>query len=442
MCGSDGIVTEFRWQRTNAPVASSRTDDIWFLDADRGWAVNSNGHILHTQDGGVTWVRQFSANGVYLRCVGFADDQRGWVGTLAAPRRLFRTTNGGATWTLVDNLPPEAPPAICGLTVVNERILYASGTNFPNRPAGVIKTTDGGGTWTGWNMSAHATLLVDIYFKDAQHGWVVGGKADVPSPTRDDVIPVVLFTEDGGETWINQLADQEAEFPKGEWGWKIQFLDENIGFVSLENLTDGAILKTVDGGRTWTRKPVEDAQQNANLEGIGFVDQNLGWTGGWGDISFRTGFTSETRDGGETWTNANHVGKFLNRFRFIREPELVGYASGDTIYKYAASSPETVQPLLTAPEPRTDLVTTGLPVHIPVDVPPGASFLRVDIWDRFGEHLATPLDETTPDAGVRDVTWSGESEKRRRATGGLYIYRITIGEAAESRTLLISEYSL
>ena len=37
------LASEFRWQRTNAPPASSRTDDIWFLDANRGWAVNSNG---------------------------------------------------------------------------------------------------------------------------------------------------------------------------------------------------------------------------------------------------------------------------------------------------------------------------------------------------------------------------------------------------------------
>ena len=49
-------------------------------------------------------------------------------------------------------------------------------------------------------------------------------------------------------------------------------------------------------------------------------------------------------------TDANHVGKLLNRFRFIREPELVGYASGDTVYKYstalAALAP---QPLAATP---------------------------------------------------------------------------------------------
>src|ERR1051326_8083085 len=39
------------WRPTNAPIASSRTDDIWFLDPQCGWAVNSNGQIVHTEDG-------------------------------------------------------------------------------------------------------------------------------------------------------------------------------------------------------------------------------------------------------------------------------------------------------------------------------------------------------------------------------------------------------
>src|SRR5262245_18932185 len=137
----------FQWRRTNAPLASSRTDDIWFLDAQSGWAVNSNGQILHTTDGGDHWNEQLQTPGVYLRCVGFANAQVGWVGTLAAAQRLFRTEDGGSHWTPVTNLPATAPSAICGLSVVSDQVVYVSGTNFPNRPPGLIKTTDGGGTW-------------------------------------------------------------------------------------------------------------------------------------------------------------------------------------------------------------------------------------------------------------------------------------------------------
>lgn len=437
--GPADVTTQFQWRRTNAPAAR-RFDDIWFIDAQVGWGVNSNGHILHTRDGGNTWVRQFSTRGAYLRCVGFADAQQGWVGTVTASRRMFRTRDGGATWTQVTDLPPEAPPSICGLSVVNERVLYASGTNFPDRPTGVIKSVDGGATWTGRNMADHATLLVDIYFENERRGWVVGGKADVPNPDRDDVIPVVLFTEDGGQTWVNRLAGMEAVFPRGEWGWKIQFLSDRVGYVSLENFGAAAILQTTDGGRTWRRIEIRDAQGNANLEGIGFLDETVGWVGGWGDRQGEAGFSSETRDGGSTWTDANHIGRFLNRFRFLRVPELVGYASGDTVYKYASV------PVSPAPEPvaaaeraEEEPLRARLPLRIPVEVRPGDPFLRVDIWDRFAGHVATPIDEDRPEPGYRDVVWDPGDPRVLRRSGGILIYRVTIGDRAESHFLRVEE---
>jgi hypothetical protein len=99
-----------------------------------------------------------------------------------------------------------------------------------------------------------------------------------------------------GQTSVDRVADILHELPLGEWGWKLQFLNAQVGFVSLEHFNAGAILKTTDGGLTWKRIVVNDLQQNANLEGIGFVDENHGW----GDASFRRRSSSETIDGGLT----------------------------------------------------------------------------------------------------------------------------------------------
>ena len=428
------VAATFQWQPTNAPPASSRTDDIWFVDADRGWAVNSNGHILFTADGGATWQRQHSTRGIYLRCVGFANDQVGWVGTLSERERLLHTTDGGATWLAVEGLPAGPPVAVCGLSVVDENVVYASGSNFTDKPTGVLKTVDGGATWTAKEMSEHATMLVDIFFRDEQHGFVVGGKATVDDPGREDCVPVVLATDDGGETWENRLAG--LDLAPGEWGWKIHFVNELVGYVSMENFADAAILKTADGGATWERKPVNDPQDNANLEGIGFVDEQVGWAGGWGDERFEGGFTSETRDGGETWTDANHVGKFLNRFRFVHEPELVGYASGDTVYKYAEVAPGAAPEAgLTGPAGE-EVVRTQLPVRVPLPTIRGAEGVRVDVWDRFGRHLATPLDEATT-AEEAEAEWSGETYSGEIAGPGLYIVRVTADDWSESRTVVV-----
>ena len=424
------------WRPTNAPIASSRTDDIWFLDPQCGWAVNSNGQIVHTEDGFATWEEQFHDAQVYLRCVGFASATRGWVGTLTADKQLYETSDGGATWTLVTGLPPLAPSAVCGMSVVDESVVYASGTNYPNRPARMMRTIDGGASWQAWEMSAHATLLVDTYFTDADHGWVVGGLATVANPTRDDVRAVVLRTEDGGQTWVNKAAHLGDELPLGEWGWKIFFLDERVGFVSLESFTRGAILKTTDGGDTWTRIEINDPQGNANLEGVGFVDDSTGWVGGWGSASFEEGYSSSTIDGGKTWQNANEIGRFINRFRFFHDP-VVGYASGLTVYRYSAEP--LVTPAEVAPAGALRLLADNAPMRsrgplqVAVTVPAGAGRLTVDIWDRFGEHVRHLLDESQPADGSRLVDWDVTDDTGRQRSDGSFLLRVTVDDRSESQ---------
>lgn len=444
-CPEDQIVVAqpLRWRRTNAPMAI-RTDDICFLDHNTGWAVNSDGKILKTTDGFRTFVAQHTAPGVYMRCVGIADAATGWVGTFTPSRKLLHTKDG-TIWSVVPNLPANAPVIVCGISVVSNRVVYASGTNRPTDRPRMMKTLDGGETWTAWDMSSHASILIDTYFTDEAHGWVVGGKANVPNPTtRDEVKPVVLETFDGGSTWVNRLAGQEADFPFGEWGWKIQFLDRNLGFISLENFHAAAILKTTDGGVSWKRLKVVDQQGNANLEGIGFIDERTGWVGGWGGPEQPLpGFSSATTDGGNSWQDANQIGLFLNRFRFFGSPVTVGYASGDTVYKYSADPVEPMavhmaagalhRPLL----PQAQIVSAGLPADIPMEIPDGTKRLTLHVWDRFGGEVGCVLDEIGPRSGARPFAWDGKDQQGADVAAGTYIVRLTADDAVASSILTL-----
>ena len=430
-----------RWRPTNAPVASSRTDDIWFTDPRTGWAANSNGQIVHTRDGGDTWIEQLHDEEVYFRCLGFASPQRGWAGTLTSGKTLFATRDGGSHWTQVTSLPTNAPSAVCGLSVVNDSVVFAAGTNFPNRPPRLLKTTDGGSTWTAREMKPFADLLIDVFFTSPLEGWVVGGKTDEAVATRANVRPVVLRTEDGGQTWVNRVADIQATFPLGEWGWKIQFLSDVIGFVSLENFTQGAILATIDGGATWRRHTVNDPQRNANLEGVGFVDERHGWVGGWGDADFERLSSSETLDGGLTWRDANEIGKAINRFRFFGRPVEVGYASGETVYKYSSEP----VPLGAAPAVRRgrmfDILepfSTDGQVVIPVSVGSNATRLTVRIWDRFGDPVRVLVDEANPTPGERELRWDRTTDAGAVVNSGYYIWRATVDGRSESRLVRLS----
>ncbi len=436
----EGVETApLNWKKTNAPEAGSRTDDVWFIDPNTGWAVNSDGKIIKTEDGGDSWTVQATFPFLYLRCIAFADANIGWVGTISPARRLLHTPNGGGVWQPVTNLPPQAPVKVCGLSVVDDQVVYCSGTNEPNDLPRMMKTTDGGATWSAWSMEQHASILIDCYFRDPLHGWVVGGKAGVPNPTtRDKVKPVVLETTDGGATWTNRLAGQEGDFPFGEWGWKIHWLNDQIGFVSLENFTDAAILKTSDGGVTWNRIKVNDAQGNANLEGVGFLDERRGWVGGWGPGGFVNGFSSATVDGGITWSDANEIGLFINRFRFFGDPVTVGYASGKTVYKYS-SEPEPARAF--APKPPDDASAklsapriTGRPeiAKFNIQVPAGAKRLSLFVWDRFGGEVGSILDEIRPQSGSRVFEWNGLDTRGKAVAPGDYIARLVIDEVTAS----------
>jgi len=235
------------WRKTNAPVASSRTDDIWFVDRLTGWAVNSDGNILKTTDGGETWAIQLTAPGVYFRCVGFADGNTGWVGTLTRNRRLFRTTDGGANWSRVTNLPANAPVAICGISVVSPQIVYASGTNRPEDFPRVLKTTDGGTTWTAIDMSAHASILIDTFF--------LGGKLD-----RKEIVATKAFCQIFGHAaklvYFGALIDQAASVDPIIAGLAIvsSMIGTSLAKQVLEAMTDqqyrkwaNAIIVTIAG---------------------------------------------------------------------------------------------------------------------------------------------------------------------------------------------------
>ncbi|MEM7350066.1 MAG: YCF48-related protein [Acidobacteriota bacterium] len=482
-------ITDYEWVETNSPVASSRTDDIWFFDPHTGWLVNSNGQIAVTLDGGQNWeIKHRVTSGAYLRCIGFTPSRaRGWVGAIVGQdasdpdaylQQLLRVTlDGGETWRTVANLPKGSPGGICGLSVVNEKVAYGSGSNDPNDVGpGIVKTVDGGQSWELIDMRDYASNLIDIHFFDEQRGWVVGGLANEacqgpPPPSYNGhpqyykVTPVALYTEDGGKTWENRVAS--LAFPCGEWGWKIDFLGggDQIGFISLENFVEGAILKTLDGGKTWARLSVNDRRplkfgqevSNANLEGIGFIDESFGWVGGWGDRNFIGTYNSVTDDGGLTWkaedyavnASSQPVGDVrlnVNRYRFFGDPVNVGYCSGKKVYKLvvkgAAEAPA-VTSLVAAPEAASQqeqlAVSDGTTAtgHVTLDfqVPEGTQRLRVRLFNQFGFHIRSLVDETDPEAGSRSIEWDGLDAAGRPCVGpGAVICRVTTDDHAESRT--------
>lgn len=419
----DHVAAQFSWKiLPNAPRTSTgRYEDIFFVNEDYGWVVSLLGQIFKTADGGNTWVKQYDQSGVRFRSVGFADSLNGWAGTLDNAL-LYQTKNGGKTWTPVSNIPNPRPGGICGIAVVNAKVIYASGRY--DGPARVIKSSDGGATWTVIDLETQAKTLIDCYFWSPDSGMVVGGNGT--SADLNLLNAVILTTFDGGKTWQTRRRTTRV----GEWGWKISFPSHRTGYVSLESLSParGYCLKTTNGGLTWEEKLVI---RGFSAQGIGFLTAQQGWIGG-------HSLPYETTDGGQTWRLApdgvlDHV---INRVRVLSDT--MAYAVGKTVYKYlrddlttvrspAAENPPTNYRLeQNYPNPFNPITTIKFSL-------PQSSVVKIQVLNLAGQILVTVLDAKKP-AGLHEVDFDAS-----KLTSGIYFYRLQTGNVTLARKMLIAK---
>ncbi|MBT2623259.1 T9SS type A sorting domain-containing protein [Chryseobacterium sp. ISL-6] len=301
---------QYNWTAfSNPPPASGvgRYDDVFFLDENVGWAARGgSAAVFKTINAGSTWTQQVvsSTPNEYYRNIEFLNENIGFLGTLN--NNFYKTTDGGSSWQRVNNISPY-PQGICGLDCVGTSTVYGCGAWF--YPAYIIKSTDSGNTWQYIDMSAYATALVEITFIDENIGFAAGS---------DDDGAVVLKTTNGGVSWT-KIYNSNIPF---EYVWKMQLLDNNKIFCSIEAESPniGRLLKSLDGGLTWETKDFPDTY----VQAVGFTSATHGWMGG-----HNTGFY-ETFDGGTTWNNTG-VGGSLNRIFFVNNS--LAYAAGKSIYK-------------------------------------------------------------------------------------------------------------
>lgn len=251
---------------------------VYFLDAQRGWAVGGKGALLQTTDGGQTWRMQSRPTDDALKDVYFTDAQNGWLvcersvyqpATKEDPRTyLMSTTDGGASWKRVK---------VSGLEVdarLVRALFAADGRGWAFGEAGALYTTrDHGLTWARQRLPTRHLLLGGA-FLNSERGWLVGANA------------TILQTADGGETWHECVVmdDERVRFTA------VTFVDARRGWAVG---AQGRIFSTLDGGRTWR---VQTSNVEADLLDVKFTSAREGWACG------TEGTLLHTTDGGAHWT--------------------------------------------------------------------------------------------------------------------------------------------
>lgn len=312
-------VASAQWTFTNAPPAD-RYDDVFFIGADTGWAAGgSEGTIIRTYDGGESWQEVFDGPG-YLRSIEFATPQVGFCGTL--DNRFLRTTDGGDSWQNIAGSITPPVTGICGLSAPTPERIH--GVGVWSQPAYVIRSSDGGDTWTSTSLAGTATSLVDVLFLNADTGYIAGQASPLSAGG------IIMRTVDGGDTWTTVHTTGTAF----DYVWKLQSPDGVHIYGSIEGPPGNGTRYThsSDGGLTWDTDTI--TMDYYYVQVIGFLDTLRGWTGGYGQLL-------GTTDGGENWQPV-FLGSAYDRFH--RVDANTAYMTGTGIYKFddlSTSSAET-----------------------------------------------------------------------------------------------------
>ena len=361
-------------QLANSPGQNNiRHDDIYFTDTNNGWATQDN-WIYRTTNGGSTWTTVFTNTDAHYRCIAFATTNIGFAGNLGVgsydggvtdTNVMYATTNGGVKWTNFDGFAELGMKGLCSMFVLDSQHIYGAGR--VRGPAYFIKSTNGGASWSTLNLTAAGIMngIMDIYFFDTNNGWVVGMDNNSYSGSCPSLCHgCISRTTDGGQTWTPVVTTSLTCC----YFWKMAWPSANIGYVSLQqnesSYNNVIFYKTTDGGSTWVENVIPNSAisglgtQEFYLQGIGFVSTNEGWIGGAANLSSYGLTFLHTIDGGVTWSPAGFNDTYyINRFRFL-SPNL-GFASGGNLYVY-------YNPLVIETQPQSQVVDAGSNLNLSV----------------------------------------------------------------------------
>ncbi len=195
-----------------AATGASSLDGLGFAPDGTAWAIDTvGGGVALSRDGGLTWQRQpgpcpsaptpytptgisaASASAVWLSC-------QGGAAMGSSGKALLRSSDGGATWRTMFNVPltgsgGAADPLLGGEQAAID--FLADGSGWLWTGDGLYATRDGGATWRllGFQEGSGALSILGMHLDTATSGQVL--IADGSGSGR----VTLLSTIDGGSAW-------------------------------------------------------------------------------------------------------------------------------------------------------------------------------------------------------------------------------------------------
>jgi photosystem II stability/assembly factor-like uncharacterized protein len=244
ICWASGIT----WQDSPAVAESTDGGQTWTDKTPTAWAA-------------ATWwpkaIDCVSATTCWLAGVNNA-------GNLENPA-VIETTDGGANWTTLSNLPtfvshdPNGTYELDGISCLSAVSCVAvGGLNDGSGTATVISTTDGGATWTRSDDPTLSRIeeLFSVSCLPAAHARTTCFAAGTAQQAAG---PVAVLSRDGGVTWGDRQQFDNT-------GWL-----NSISCATTENCwaagsgTTVSLVGTADAGKSWASVTSDTSNQDGSV---------------------------------------------------------------------------------------------------------------------------------------------------------------------------------
>lgn len=330
----------YYWEKVTLPTGFNSTTylDVFFLPSNPqyGWICGFDGRVLRTTNGGTTWIGSVLPRGGQYESIRFVNERVGYVSGADRNEQgsidinlggIFRTTDGGSTWTDISPVVRDIGGTIrrarvWGNFFINETTGILIGGGCGDEPQTFFRTTDGGRTWQLATYTVANTGLSHVIMYDAE------GLCYASSSGR------IWRSNNGGRSW-NVVSSSGSEI------WQ-----ENLSIAGQSFLVATAGTECIGGGGT-----VGDIRFSTNgavsfnrfqtrnqMFGTHLINADTGWAVGIGREVYRTS------NAGRTWSayrcglddDAN-----LDDVWFINDT--TGWIVGNGVYRTSSVNPFTTR---------------------------------------------------------------------------------------------------
>jgi len=383
------------------------------------FAGNFTAAYLST-DGGETFTKSADIAGHRVAQLDAFDANIAVVVT--AEGSIWRTTDGGTSWTDVHTYPSGW---FDGVRVLNAdvAVAYGDGMYF-------CRTTDKGATWTE---------ITGIDYKDAIEGIYSYGMAAynigetawfAAYPSSGGTMAYIFKTADAGLTWSTIEIPVEITISRQLYG--ISFTDLNNG---MANANGKKPIYTTDGGATWDSCATNpgaagDAWVNAvvALPGenifIALCDYELYYTADMGDTWVKMDTPEDTDD--EYFISAVALDKD-NAYFMTQQGTALTFGGGTGIVDNIAKVPDNYRLHQNYPNPFNPSTTISF-------VMPVSENIRLTVYDLTGREIVSLVNAKLA-SGLHSIVWNGLDKNGRQVATGIYLYQIRSANFVQTRTM-------